>query len=214
MTEYNTSRNKLIIREYGRNVQQMVEKLLLVEDYQKRTEGAKAVVKAMAQLSPEPKGSRQGSNLDYWHKLWDHLFIISDYRLDVDAPFPKPVRQEKIVEVPENHYRKDKIENRVYGRNMQHVIKTVADYPESPQKQQLARSIANYLKKLYLIWNRDSVDDQLIFQQLREMSAGKLVIDDEEFKLTTTRDILIQNQTKKQTGKNSSKRKKRKKNRQ
>ncbi|MBP5709800.1 MAG: DUF4290 domain-containing protein [Bacteroidales bacterium] len=213
MTEYNTSRNKLIIREYGRNVQQMVEKLLLVEDYQKRTEGAKAVVKAMAQLSPEPKGSRQGSNLDYWHKLWDHLFIISDYRLDVDAPFPKPVRQEKIVEVPENHYRKDKIENRVYGRNMQHVIKTVADYPDSPQKQQLARSIANYLKKLYLIWNRDSVDDQLIFQQLSEMSDGKLVIDDEEFKLTTTRDILIQNQTKKQTGKNSSKRKKRKKNR-
>ena len=213
MTEYNTSRNKLIIREYGRNVQQMVEKLLLVEDYQKRTEGAKAVVKAMAQLSPEPKDSRQGSNLDYWHKLWDHLFIISDYRLDVDAPFPKPVRQEKIVEVPENHYRKDKIENRVYGRNMQHVIKTVADYPDSPQKQQLARSIANYLKKLYLIWNRDSVDDQLIFQQLSEMSDGKLVIDDEEFKLTTTRDILIQNQTKKQTGKNSSKRKKRKKNR-
>ena len=213
MTEYNTSRNKLIIREYGRNVQQMVEKLLLVEDYQKRTEGAKAVVKAMAQLSPEPKGSRQGSNLDYWHKLWDHLFIISDYRLDVDAPFPKPVRQEKIVEVPENHYRKDKIENRVYGRNMQHVIKTVADYPDSPQKQQLARSIANYLKKLYLIWNRDSVDDQLIFQQLSEMSDGKLVIYDEEFKLTTTRDILIQNQTKKQTGKNSSKRKKRKKNR-
>ncbi len=213
MSEYNTSRNKLIIREYGRNVQQMVEKLLLVEDYQKRTEGAKAVVKAMAQLSPEPKGSRQSSTLDYWHKLWDHLFIISDYRLDVDAPFPKPVRQEKVIEVPENHYRKDKIENRVYGRNMAQVIKTVADYPDSPQKKMLTRSIANYLKKLYLIWNRDSVDDQLIFQQLREMSGGKLVVE-EDFKLANTRDILIQNQTKKTNGKNNSKRKKRKKNKQ
>ena len=212
MAEYNTSRNKLVIREYGRNVQQMVEKLLLEEDYNKRTEGAKAVVKAMAQLSPEPKGSRQNSTLDYWHKLWDHLFIISDYKLDVNSPFPKPERQEKIVDVPEYHYSKEKISNRVYGRNMERIIKTVADYPDSPQKTMLARSIANYLKRLYLIWNRDSVDDQLIFQQLSEMSGGKLTPDD-DFKLVNTRDILFQNQLQKNNEKSNQKRKKKKRNR-
>ena len=92
MIEYNTKRNKLAIREYGRNVQKMVEDAMKIEDREKRNETARAIVRVMAQLSEvkDPSIANKKESLDYWHKLWDHLFIMSDYQLDVDAPFPKP----------------------------------------------------------------------------------------------------------------------------
>lgn len=209
MTQYNTSRNLLMIREYGRNVQKMVENLLLIDDYEKRTEGAKAVVRVMAQLNPDAHNAKEKDTLDYWHKLWDHLFIISDYRLDVDSPFPKPERKEKMTDIPEYQYHKKKIANRTYGRNMEKIIKCVAAYPESPQKQRLVNILANHLKKLYLVWNRDSVDDALIVRQLKELSEGKIELAN-DFKLASTREILNQNQ-KKNTAKSSHRKKKKKK---
>ena len=91
MFEYNVNRNNLIIREYGRNIQKMIEDTLKEPDYQKRSEKAKAIVRMMALINPDDKENKnQKESLDYWHKLWDHLFIMSDYKLDVDSPFPKP----------------------------------------------------------------------------------------------------------------------------
>ncbi|MCQ2286214.1 MAG: DUF4290 domain-containing protein [Bacteroidales bacterium] len=212
MTEYNTSRNPLLIREYGRNVQKMVEHLLLIDDYDLRTEGAKAVIKMMSQINPEAKNSKEKDTLDYWHKLWDHLFIISDYRLDVASPFPKPERKQSTTDTPVFQYRKAKISNRTYGRNIENVIKAVASYPDSPHKTKLTQNLANYLKRLYLTWNRDSVDDKLILNQLKELSEGKLELDS-EFKLDSTNNILQQAnpQQKKVLGQNNAKRKKKKK---
>ena len=210
MEEYNTSRNQLLIREYGRNVQQMVEQLLLVEDIDKRTEGAKAVVKVMAQLASDNNSRKDKDTLDYWHKLWDHLFIISDYRLEVNAPFPKPVREEKKPVVETYSYDKSKIMNRTYGRNMERIIKTVANYPAGPEKEHLTKVIANHLKKLYLTWNRDSVNDELIMLQLNEMSDGKLSVS-EDFQLDATKDILLQNNLYKKSSENSGQKKKKKK---
>ena len=96
MLEYNTSRNKLIIREYGRNIQKMIEDAVKIEDREKRNEAAKAIVKAMS-LATTANGNvsntqiqKERESIDYWRKLWDHLFIISNYQLDVDSPFPKP----------------------------------------------------------------------------------------------------------------------------
>ena len=118
MIEYNTKRNKLIIREYGRNVQKMVEDTLAIEDRDQRTAAARAIVRVMAQLNDptdKPTVSPQES-IDYWHKLWDHLYIISDYKLDIDSPFPKPVPDTSEKKVVKPDYNKHRITLRTYGR--------------------------------------------------------------------------------------------------
>lgn len=211
MLEYNTTRNNLVIKEYGRNVQKMVEFALQLPDREKRTEVAKSIIKVMSQINPNDKERQTKESIDYWHKLWDHLFIISNYQLDIDAPFSKPERDVEKSEVIHQKYNKNIIHNRTYGRNMENIIKTVADYPDSEEKKILTQSIANHLKKLYLTWNRDSVDDQLIFNQLEEMSDGKLKLDS-DFQLDTTHQIISKNNLyKKSTPKNVSKRYKKKK---
>ncbi|HOF46083.1 MAG TPA: DUF4290 domain-containing protein [Bacteroidales bacterium] len=211
MLEYNTTRNNLIIKEYGRNVQKMVEFALQIPDREKRTEVAKAIIKVMSQINPNEKERQTKESLDYWHKLWDHLFIISNYQLDIDAPFPKPERDVEKSEVIHPTYNKSTIRNRTYGRNMENIIKTVAEYPDSEEKKMLTQNIANHLKKLYLTWNRDSVDDQLIFKHLEEMSDGKLKLDS-DFQLDTTHQIISKNNLYKKpsSSKNASKRYKRK----
>ena len=190
MIEYNTKRNKLIIREYGRNVQKMVEDTLAIEDRDQRTAAARAIVRVMAQLNDptdKPTVSTQESQ-DYWHKLWDHLFIISDYKLDIDSPFPKPVpdTSEKTVVKPD--YNPHHITLRTYGRNMQNVIKEVSSYPEK-ERERMAKVLANDLKMMYLSYNRDSVNDELIKRQLSEMSEGALTVP-EDFSMSTTKELL------------------------
>lgn len=189
MLEYNTSRNQLIIKEYGRNVQKMIEAALRIQDYEKRTEAAKAIIKVMAQLNPNDNSKQERESIDYWQKLWDHLFIISDYQLDVDSPFPKPQPSDIQIVIEPHKYQKTRIHNRTYGRNMENIIKKIAMYPDGQEKQKLTKTVANHLKKLYLTWNRDSVDDSLILQQIQEMSDGKLTVP-EDFQLDSTKNII------------------------
>ena len=223
MLEYNTTRNKLIIREYGRNIQKMIEDVVKIEDRAQRTEAAKAIVKTMSFVNPavsangatgnnnaqpDVKKQREKESVDYWHKLWDHLFIISNYELDVDAPFPKPApiaedRHQAIA----CEYKKKNIRIRTYGRYMENIIKTVAEYPEGAEKVQLTCDIANQMKKLYLTWNRDTVDDALIINQLEEISDGKLKLP-EGFEFSVTRENLPKNNV---TTKPTKKKKKKKK---
>lgn len=189
MFEYNVNRNSLIIREYGRNIQKMIEDVLAEPDYAKRSEKAKAVVRIMAQLNPDDKEDKnQKESLDYWHKLWDHLHIMANYQLDVECPFPKPEPKSTkfVFEKPE--YNKHAIGFRTYGRNMENIIKATAQYPEE-QRKALGLVLANHLKKLYLTYNRDSVNDQLIINQLKEMSDGKITLP-EDISLHTTNEIL------------------------
>jgi len=197
MLEYNTGRNQLVIKEYGRNVQKMIEEAIKIDDYKKRTEAAKAIIRVMAQLNPDHKENvdqqkRLKDSLDYWRKLWDHLFIMSNYQLEVDSPFPKPSPEKGALSFTQPEYFKKKILYRTYGRNMENVIKTVSTYPEEVRFE-MSKVLANELKKLYLTYNRDSVDDRLIFQQLRDMSAGKLTLPD-DFVLESTKEILRLNQ--------------------
>ena len=205
MLEYNTKRNRLIIKEYGRNVQKMVEYALTVENDEQRNDVAKSIVKAMSQINPESKDSqnnKRSENTDYWQKLWDHLFIISDYKLNVDSPFPKPIPENNEVKSIQHHYRKSRIIYRTYGRNMQNIVKEISDYPEEIRGE-MSKLLANHLKKLYLLYNRDSVDDSLIYAQLEDLSEGKLQVSG-NFTLDATRDILRQNQNliQNQNGKN------------
>ena len=219
MLEYNTARNQLVIREYGRNIQKMIEEAVKIEDRKRRNEVARAIVKTMSQANPA--GAVTGNNTadnkpkkqesaDYWHKLWDHLFIISNYQLDVDAPFPKPTpvaEREKVTQHEE--YKRGGIHIRSYGRYLEKIIKEVSGYPDSPQKERLIRDIANLMKKLYLTWNRDTVDDALITQQLMEMSDGQIVLP-QDFVFTPTQELmakgsLVNNSTKKKKKKKKKK---------
>jgi len=196
MLEYNTSRNPLAIKEYGRNVQKMIEFALSIKDREKRTETAKAIVRVMAEIHPDTKENNNttdphNQSMDYWRKLWDHLFIISNYQLDVDAPFEMPVPEEKSVQVSPHHYQKSKITLRTYGRNMESIIKKVALYP-MPQREAMGKILANQLKKLFLLYNRNTVNDDLIINQLKELSGGKIVLP-ENFQLFSTKEILKNN---------------------
>lgn len=191
MIEYNTKRNKLIIKEYGRNVQKMVEEALAIQDRNKRNEMAKAIVRVMAQLNEvrDPaQQKKEKESLDYWHKLWDHLFIMSDYALDVDCPFPKPTQEVKNKIVQKPAYNKNRITFRTYGRNMENIIKTTASYPSGP-REEMSKILANHLKMMYLAYNRDSVDDKLIIKQLSELSNNQLSLP-EDFTLISTHDML------------------------
>ena len=196
MLEYNTERNRLIIKEYGRNVQKMVEYALTIENEEQRNEAARAIIKIMSQVNPENKDNlnhkKRSENKDYWHKLWDHLFIISDFKLDIESPFPKPETENNEFKSISHNYRKDKIINKTYGRNMQNLIKKVSKYSDET-KEVLSKLLGNHLKKLHLLYNCDSVEDSLIATQLEELSDGELRLP-ENFVLEATRDILRQNQ--------------------
>jgi len=218
MFEYNTSRNHLAIKEYGRNVQKMIEYAISVKDREKRTETAKAIVRVMSEIHPDTKENSNPANpqehsMDYWQKLWDHLFIISNYKLDVDAPFPKPKPEVKFDKKTVHQYEKSKISFRTYGRNMESIIKKVAQYP-MPQREAMGKILANHLKKLYLLYNRNTVNDDLIINQLKELSGGTIVLP-EDFQLLSTKEIMrnngIAHHLQTGTGKNNGKKQKKKK---
>ncbi len=224
MLEYNTSRNSLIIREYGRNIQKMIEEAVNIEDRTRRNEVARAIIKTMSHVNPGAANQGNGNinsatanlpkkeSADYWHKLWDHLFIISGYQLDVDSPFPKPEpagTQEKMMQREE--YKKGGIQIRSYGRYLEKIIQEVAGYPEGAQKEELIRNIANLMKKLYLTWNRDTVDDALIAQQLTEMSNGRITLP-ADFTFIASQELLAKGSVVNNSTKKKKKKKKKKKN--
>jgi hypothetical protein len=190
--EYNTTRNKMVIREYGRNIQKMIEYASTVEDREKKTQKAKQIVSVMAQMNPQTRDVT-----DARHKLWDHIQMISGYNLDVDSPFPPPSPQE-INRKPERlsyHITSD-VQFRYYGRNISLIIEKAIEMEEGDEKQALTRTIANHLKKSYLSWNRESVSDELIADHLSLLSRGKLKLSDDD-RLSNTSDILARNKKKK-----------------
>lgn len=189
--EYNTSRNKLMISEYGRNIQKMVEYLLTIDDREKRTQLAKFIVQVMGQMNPQSRDIGESK-----HKLWDHLFIISDYKLDVDSPFPQPTLLEINKKPNRLEYRSGDIKFRHYGKNIIAIIEKANDYPEGPEKEALVKTIANHMKKSYLTWNRESVSDDLITTHLKALSEDKLVLG-EDVRLNQTHDILAMSKKKK-----------------
>ncbi|MFH0865362.1 MAG: DUF4290 domain-containing protein [Bacteroidota bacterium] len=182
--EYNTTRELLPITEYGRNIKKMIDYTVSIEDREKRNRLAKAIISVMSQLNPQMR-----DNNEYKHKLWDHLFILSDYKLDVDAPFPKPSKFEIEAKPEKVSYPAHNIAYKHYGKNIEKIIKKITEKEDGPQKDALIMVIANHMKKSYLSWNRESVDDEVIAQHLVQLSEGTLKLS-EEMKLNATRDIL------------------------
>jgi len=196
--EYNTQRNKLIIPEYGRNIQKMIEHCLELKDRDERTRFAYLIVNVMGQMVP--KGKESG---DMQQKLWDHLHIISGFRLNVDSPYKPPEQDFREIKPQPLPYSDQNFKYRHYGKNIEKIIEKTSNYEDGEEKDALIQAIANHLKKSYLNWNRDSVDDDLILENLQELSKGKLVFG-EDMHLSHTNVILARNKKKKFTKPSSS----------
>ena len=168
---YNTERVKLYIPEYGRNVQKMVDYLKTIEDRQKRNEQARAIVKVMEIINPAVHLQD-----NYEQKLWDHLHIISGFDLDVDSPYPAPAPEsleEKPMMIPVS---RKPIRASHYGRNIESFIDLIAGKEDGDQKTAMIRSLAVYMRQQYLIWNKDTVSDETIFQDIERLSDGRIKV--------------------------------------
>lgn len=197
--EYNSERTQLIIPDYGRHIQKMVEKAVEVEDDKKRNEMAKAIIGVMGNLTPHLRDVP-----DFQHKLWDQMFIISDFKLDVESPFPKPSR-EKLNETPAPlSYPENNPKYRFYGNNIKRMIDEVKDWEDSDKKEGLILTIANHMKKCYLNWNRDTVDDKIIFDHLYDLSDGKINLKNEDEDLSQASSLVRGNPTNPTNHNNSS----------
>ncbi|MBX3164315.1 MAG: DUF4290 domain-containing protein [Bacteroidetes bacterium] len=171
--EYNTQLERLIIPEYGRNIQSMIEHCCTIENRDERNLCAKAIIQVMGQLNPTLRDQS-----DYTHKLWDHLFIISQFKLDVDSPYPLP-EKESFNEKPQRlNYPKGRIRYKHYGKTIEDIIRKAKEYPEGAEKAELTRQIANHLKKSYYNWNKDNITDDVVLKNLSELSNGELKLDE------------------------------------
>ncbi len=189
--EYNTARGKLIIPEYGRNLQKLVNYATTIGDREKRNKLAKQIISIMGQMRYQMHDVD-----DIKRKLWDHLYIISDFKLDVDSPFPPPDKQILYTKPSNIPYQDNEIKYRHYGKNITLIIQKAIEYKDGPEKDALVEAIANHLKKSYLHWNKDSVNDELINEHLSLLSDGKLKLNDNA-KLNSTSEILARNRRKK-----------------
>jgi len=171
--EYNTERPHLIIPEYGRHIQKMVDQAVLKETKEERNKYAKSIIAVMGNLNPHLRDVS-----DFQHMLWDQLFIISDFKLDADSPFDKPSREELAAPPEPLAYPQNYPKYRFYGNNIKRMIDVAINWEDGDKKDGLVHTIANHMKKCFLNWNKDTVEDDVIFNHLFELSEGKLNLKD------------------------------------
>ena len=196
--EYNSERPLMAIPEYGRHLQKLVDHCSSLPDKTERNKMAKAIINVMGNLQPHLRDVP-----DFKHKLWDQLFIIAGFKLDVDSPYPI-TSEEELNEKPEKlPYPKSASKYRYYGHNMQTMIDVAISWEAGEMKDKLTQTIANHMKKCYLLWNKDSVTDAIINNHLKELSNDKLAYDYEKEPLLPSNKLLqgqkrSQNKSKKQ----------------
>lgn len=186
--EYNSERQHLLIPEYGRHLQKLIDQATAIEDEIERNKAAKYIIQIMGNLNPHLRDV-----LDFQHKLWDQLFIMSDFKLVVDSPYPIPSREvlqlkPEILKYPQNFPK-----YRFYGNNIKFMIDVANKWEEGELKNALVKVIANHMKKSYLSWNKDTVRDDVIFEHLFELSGGKINMTQSTEQLVTTTDLLRTN---------------------
>ncbi|MBK8611356.1 MAG: DUF4290 domain-containing protein [Chitinophagaceae bacterium] len=174
--EYNTTRNFLIMREYGRHIQKMVEYLLTIEDKEERQRNAYAVIELMGFLNPHLKNVE-----DFRHKLWDHLFLISDFTLDVESPYPIPTRETLKAKPERLTYPKRYPKFNHLGKNIEIVIDKALKEENPEKKQGFANAIAYYMKLTYSNWHKELVHDDNIQTELSSMTKGELEFNNRPF---------------------------------
>ena len=195
---YNTEKEQIVISEYGRNIQELIKKLPEIEDRRVRTEAAKHIVGIMVQMTPQTKDSP-----DFQHKLWDLLYIISDFKLDVDSPFEPPVVEAK-TKPHHIDYQNNEIKYGHYGHYLIKMIEAASEEENEEVRQALAYSLAAQMKRNYMEWNKSVVNDQTIIDDLKKISNGRLVIS-EESKLEMKGNNMKQSQPQQQNKKKKKK---------
>jgi hypothetical protein len=183
--DYNTQRNPLRISEYGRNVQKMIEYALSIEDRNIRTQYAYIIFDVMQQINPD-----SAPNDDYYKKLWNHMYIISDYKLDIDFPF-EVASKEVVEKAPEQvPYSSNRIQYRFYGKNIENMLQNLANEEDVENIDGIIESIADQMKHKYISWNKEIVSDELISKHINVITNGKLNFDYLNHELTSANQIL------------------------
>ncbi|MEY2629115.1 MAG: hypothetical protein RLZZ469_10 [Bacteroidota bacterium] len=193
--EYNAERPHLIIPEYGRHLQKLIDQATEIPDREERNKAAKYIIQVMGTLNPHLRDVP-----DFQHKLWDQIFIMSDFRLDVDSPYPIPTRDVINLKPERLPYPQRNPKYRFYGNNITNMIDVANSWEEGEMKSALVKVIANHMKKSYLSWNKDTVTDTVIFEHLYELSGGKLNLLQSSEELLNTNDLMRTN--KKMSNKN------------
>jgi len=186
--EYNAERPHLIIPEYGRHLQKLIDQATVIENVEERNKAARYIIQVMGSLNPHLRDV-----LDFQHKLWDQLFIMSDFKLVVDSPYPIPTREVINLKPERLAYPQKNPKYRFYGNNIKYMIEVADKWEEGEMKSALIKVIANHMKKSYLSWNKDTVTDAVIFEHLYELSEGKFNLTQSQEELLTTNDLIRTN---------------------
>jgi hypothetical protein len=182
--EYNTTRKKLLLPEYGRNVQEMIAHAMEIADKEERNKAARAIIEVMGQLNPHLRDVD-----DFRHKLWTHLFVMSDFKLDVDSPYEIP-KAETLQSKPElMTYPKSRIKYGHYGKYTQAILADAKNVTDENEREYLKTTMANFMKKQYITYNNDTVENHVIAMQLRELSQGNMILENPD-ELMNTNQIL------------------------
>ncbi len=178
--EYNTQRAKMLLPEYGRNVQEMIAHAMEIAEKDERNKAARAIIEVMGQLNPHLRDVD-----DFRHKLWTHLFVMSDFKLDVDSPYEIP-KAETLYSKPDRMiYPKGKIKYGHYGKYTQNILADAHLVTDKEEKDYLKITMANFMKKQYLAYNNDAVENHVIVNQLKDLSQGELVVENPDELMNT-----------------------------
>lgn len=189
--DYNTSRKHLILPEYGRNIQRMIAHIGTIEDRAERNKAAMTIIGIMGNLNPHLRDIG-----DFKHKLWDHLAIISEFKLDIDSPYDTPEPSKFESKPNKIDYNQNRLKFKHYGKSIGLMLEKAAELEEGEEKVYLITLLANHLKKSYLTWNREAVENEQIFKDMEILSKGTIKLSPNDIKLNETRDILHQNRKK------------------
>ncbi|MDR1632658.1 MAG: DUF4290 domain-containing protein [Dysgonamonadaceae bacterium] len=182
---YNTQEKHLALPEYGRNIQNMVNYCVSIPDREERTRCANTIINIMGNMFPHLRDVN-----DFKHILWDHLAIMSDFALDIDYPYEVIKREDLYVKPTKLPYSQGRIVYKHYGKNLENMIKKAKEYEDGELKDALIGMLANHMKKSFLTWNKEVVDDQKIFMDLENLSDGQIILNEDSHKLTESKDIL------------------------
>ncbi|MDR0430830.1 MAG: DUF4290 domain-containing protein [Tannerellaceae bacterium] len=185
---YNTELNKLVLPEYGRNIQNMVDYCTTIPEKEERQHCANTIINIMGNMFPHLRDVN-----DFKHILWDHLAIMADFRLDIDYPYEIIKKENLYSKPPRILYNNARIRYKHYGKTLELMITKANELEEGGEKGYLVKLLANQMKRSFLTWNKESVDDRKIFKDLDELSQGKIVLDEENYKLTESREFLAKN---------------------
>ncbi len=189
--EYNTSRKKMAFPEYGRNIQLLIDYAQTIKNPERQDVVVQSIITIMGNMNPHLRDVP-----DFKHKLWDHLAIMSDFNLPRNSPYPKPTREELYTKPAKVEYVAGEIKHRHFGRIVETLIQKAETINDPERKHNLIKTITNHMKKSYILWNKENVSDEVIFDALKDISNGKLEVLDTNFKLVDCDDFITKSNQK------------------